>query len=112
MNVRSLLALGLLTLAAFVGGCGGADCTSLCEDYNNCDGVTKNNDCAGTCSDGAADADATGCRGEYDASISCAAGRADICDNTDTSCNDEGTKLFECVVKFCTENPDDKVCTG
>lgn len=109
MNVRSLLALGLLTLAAFVGGCGGADCTSLCEDGKACDGANQDTDCAASCADSIDRADASGCRAEYDAIVSCGAGLADICDAS--SCADESTKFGECFTKFCTDNPDDEACS-
>lgn len=112
MNVRSLLALGLLSLAVFAGGCGGADCTSLCEDANACEGATENTDCAGTCADALEVADGTSCRSQYDSYVSCAAGRPDICDATDTACNADATSYVNCVVKFCTDNPMDAACTN
>jgi hypothetical protein len=110
MNVRSLLAIGLVTLAAFVGGCGGADCKSLCEDAKACDGADKDLDCADSCADAVKQRDASGCTAEYDKIISCQAAKADVCDTKDTSCDDEGKAYGECFVKFCTDNPDDENC--
>lgn len=101
----------LLECAGSIPGLGGS-CTSLCERANQCDGVTANSDCAGACADSQAQADGAGCSAEWDGIVACSAQRDDICDTTDTSCNDEAQQYVNCFVKFCTDNPDDKICTG
>jgi hypothetical protein len=108
---KVILAFGLIGILGALGlGCGGgADCVSSCNAANACDGATKVPDCQKYCDDGEAAAakinTATGCGAAYDTAASCAYGRADVCDTTDTSCNDEITAYTKCVTDACTKDP-------
>jgi len=90
----------------------GGSCSSICEESKSCDGADPSVDCAESCSDSEAIADGTGCRALFDSIVSCASNAPDVCNSTGSLCNDEGSKYLDCVVTFCTDNPDTDVCKG
>lgn len=111
MDLRKLGVLSLVVgLGAFAQGCGDP-CVSLCEDEVDA-GCSTVSDCDSFCEDAAADADATGCRSQFDDFIDCAAGE-DACSGVATgACSTEATAYATCFVDFCLDNPDNAACTA
>jgi hypothetical protein len=84
---------------------GGADCGSLCEEGQNCPDADPAVDCAQSCADVERLTEAAGCNGEYQTLLDCAADVNDVCMSTD-ECYSETRLYADCVVPFCTDNPD------
>lgn len=99
---------GLLTAA-----CGGYDpvatCQTACAECS-----AEGTDCDAACSgaqnqydEARADAETAGCLAEFDVVISCSSG-GDLCDTS--RCSTETSAYVDCIVEFCTANPDSAVC--
>jgi len=93
---NALVSFGLMAfIGAFTVGCG-ADCESLCEDGNECEGAVKNDDCAGSCEKAEKAAEDAGCSDEYDDLVSCAGDQDDVCKPEEGACSSELTAYSKC----------------
>ena len=92
--VASLTYLGLMVfVGAFTVGCG-ADCESLCEDAQGCEGAPEV-DCAKSCEETEEAIEEAGCEDQFDDYLSCASDVDDVCDR-DNACASEAAAFFSC----------------
>jgi hypothetical protein len=92
--VTSLTHLGLMVfVGAFTAGCG-ADCESLCEDAQGCEGALDA-DCATSCEKTEEAIEEAGCEDQFDDYLDCASDLDDICDRGDV-CASEAAAFFAC----------------
>jgi len=95
MNLKTgLVSFGLMVfIGAFTVGCG-ADCESLCEDGQECEGAPEV-DCAKSCEETEKAVEAAGCEDQYDDYLSCASDVDDICAPGD-ACATEAAAFLTC----------------
>ena len=97
MNLRKFTIVPMLALALFAVGCG-ADCESICEDSNECEGVTEKVNCEKSCEERQKEAEDKGCEDQYDDLESCMGDVEDICKITAKTCAKENTALNDCLM--------------
>jgi hypothetical protein len=98
MNFNKLLIVPFLAFAATA--CGN-DCKSICEDTNDCPGVTTKKDCDDLCDKMETLNDDASCSDQYDDAMSCQADQDDQCKDSGTACEKEGTAWFACIMPYC-----------
>jgi hypothetical protein len=93
-----LLVVSVAVLGALSSGCG-SDCTSVCEDIQECPQLQGFNfgaiDCGDACDFQEDFADSRGCVDQFDAYYACGAESDDIC--TETGCLEESRAFNECM---------------
>ncbi len=95
MNLRKLTIVPMLAMALFAVGCG-PDCSSQCEDANECEGATKQ-DCDKFCEENEKKVEDKGCEDQYDDVLSCFDDLDDICKPPANACESELTALGKCM---------------
>ena len=95
MNLKKLLIVPMLGLSLFAVGCG-ADCVSVCEDANDCEGVEEKADCDKECEA----AEKAGCEDQADELAGCIDDQDDICKIDFTKdCKSEASALAKCMTE-------------
>jgi hypothetical protein len=110
MTFKKLLMIPLLAAIPAVTGCG-SDCKSICEDRNDCPGVTTKADCDKTCDDAEKQAKDLGCEDQYDDFIDCA-GDEDVCKSDSSACSKEAAAMLNCITAYCTAHSTSAACSG
>ena len=110
MTFKKLLMIPLLAAIPAVTGCG-TDCKDICEDANDCPGVTEKADCDKQCDAAEKLADDAGCKDQYDDLVDCAGGE-DVCKEDNTACAKEGTAYGSCIGKYCADTAHEAECTA
>jgi hypothetical protein len=114
MKMRMFHASALVALAAvpalaggLAAGCGSADCTSLCQQSNQCPGVNPMmpTDCAKSCASADTLNVASGCADDYEQVVSCAGSQPDVCTTPATACSQEIATYQVCIETFCMTKP-------
>ena len=94
MNLKKLTIAPMLALALFAVGCG-ADCVSVCEDANECQGG-EDTDCEKSCEA----AEKAGCEDQADELASCLGDLDDICKfDPLKDCKSESAALGKCMAE-------------
>ena len=117
MKMRMFHASALVALAAvpasagaLASGCGAAgDCTSLCQQSNQCPGATAT-DCSRSCGSAATLNTASGCADDYAQVVSCAGSQPDVCTTPATACSAEIAAYQACVEAYCIKTPRPPAC--
>lgn len=95
MNLRKFTIVPMLAMALFAVGCG-ADCESMCEDGNECEGA-KSRDCAKECEELEKAVEKAGCEDQFDDLISCQSDVDDICKPPADACKSENSAFGKCM---------------
>jgi hypothetical protein len=95
MNLKKLTMVPMLAMALFAVGCG-ADCESLCEDTQECEGAEKV-DCAKQCEETEKAVEKAGCEDQYDDVLSCASDQDDVCKPDEDACKSELSAFTKCM---------------
>ena len=96
---KKLLVVPLLAALPAITGCG-VSCDSVCEDKNECPGVTKVN-CDDSCGKSETLAEDAGCDDQYHDMINCLGDMDDVCSEKDTSCDPKISAYFNCALPYC-----------
>ena len=94
MNLKKLTIAPMLALALFAVGCG-ADCESVCEDGNECEGA-ESEDCGKFCEE----IEKAGCEDQGDELASCIDDQDDVCKvDLSKTCTNEFEALTKCMAE-------------
>lgn len=109
-----LAASSTVPMVFVVAGCGGADCESLCEEAQSCEGSQglSGDDCAAECGEAEDLADDADCGSEFDDYLDCIADAPDVCNIDENECQSEGIAYAFCVLAYCQDNRNAPGCEG
>ncbi len=105
MIYRVVIGLLVSSLAVVLStGCGDKDCVTLCEEAQEGDCTAIRGDCTAFCN--ALD-DLGACESQREDYEACLNEEAAVCD---ANCNSTESRLAECGIAFCSQNPGNSNC--
>ncbi len=102
-----IVACASLLLLSWLGGCGGGNCKSMCEEAQKGNCTTIKGDCGEFCDAAESVASKSGCDDKWDEYMSCV-DKGDVCD---ADCDSEESSYGTCAGLYCFAHASDKNCT-